>query len=182
MKLKKSTRNTLIIVAVSLLMIVTLGALTQGFTNFKWESIKETAIEKVVKERNPDNLIETVALETGKDPTSDVTFTVDKYGRVKLSGTASADSTVTYATVTLPAGTYYLTGDDEGSSAKTEFLAIYDGSNNLIKRADMGAFVVASEATYTIKIAVKEDAIFNYGVQICPVLSADEDTPFFAEH
>ena len=182
MKLKKSTRNSLIIVAVSLLLIVPLGALTQGFTNFKWENIKETAIDKVVKERNPDNLIETVALETGKDATSDVTFTVDKYGRVKLSGTASADSTVTYATVTLAAGTYYLTGDDEGSSNKTEFLAIYDSSSNLVKRADMGSFTVASEATYTIKIVVKEDAQFIYGVQICPVLSADEDTPFFAEH
>ena len=182
MKLRKSTRNTLIIVAISLLLIVTLGALTQGFTNFKWESIKETAIEKVVKERNPDNLIETVALETAKDPTSDVNFKVDRYGRVKLSGTASADSTVAYATVTLPAGTYYLTGDDEGSSNKTEFLAIFDSSNQLIARADMGAFTVASEATYTIAIVVYEDAQFNDGVEIDPVLSTDEDSPFFAQH
>ena len=182
MKLRKSTRNTLIIVAVSLLLIVTLGALTQGFTNFKWENIKETAIEKVVKERNPDNLIETVALETAKDPTSDVNFKVDKYGRVKLSGTASADSTVVYATVTLPAGTYYLAGDDEGSSNKTEYLAIFDGSSQLVKRADMGAFTVASEATYTIAIVVFEDANFGYGVEIAPVLSTAEDTPFFAEH
>ena len=181
MKLRKSTRNTLIIVAVSLLLIVTLGALTQGFQNWKWENIKETAIEKVVKERNPDNLIEEVDLETGKDPTSDVTCTVDKYGRVKLTGTASADSVIAYAEVTLAPGTYYLTGDDAGSSNVTEFLAIYNSSNQFVARADMGAFTVESEATFTVGIAVKEAASFR-NVQIAPVLSAAEDTPFFAEH
>ena len=182
MKIKKSTRNPLITAAAVILVVVTLGMLTSGFQNWKWESIKETAIEKVVKERNPDNLIETVALESAKDPTSDVNFKVDKYGRVKLSGTASADSTVVYATVTLDPGTYYLTGDDEGSSNKTEYLAIFDSSSQLVKRADMGAFTVASQATYTIAIVIEEDAQFNYGVEICPVLSTDEDTPFFAQH
>lgn len=180
--MKNSTRNLIITAVAVILVVVTLGMLTSGFQNWKLSEIKDNALEKIIKERNPDNLIETVALETGKDAGSDVTFTVDKYGRVKLTGTASADSLVTYASVTLPAGTYYLTGDDEGSSGKTEFLAIYDSSNNLVKRADMGSFTVASEATYTIKIAVKEDASFNYGVQICPVLSTAKDTPFFAEH
>jgi len=180
--MRKSTRNLLITAVAVILVVVTLGMLTSGFQNWKWDSIKETAIEKVVKERNPDNLIETVALETAKDPTSDVNFKVDKYGRVKLSGTASANSTVVYATVTLDPGTYYLTGDDEASSNKTEYLAIFDGSSQLVKRADMGAFTVASQATYTIAIVVAEDAQFNYGVEIAPVLSTDEDTPFFAQN
>ncbi len=180
--MKKSTRNLIITACAVILVVVTLGMLTSGFQNWKLSEIKDNALEKIIKERNPDNLIETVALETAKDPTSDVNFKVDKYGRVKLSGTASADSTVAYATVTLPAGTYYLTGDDEGSSNKTEYLAIFDGSNQLVARADMGSFVVASEATYTIAIVVFEDAQFGYGVEIAPVLSTAEDTPFFAEH
>lgn len=180
--MKKSTRNLIITAAAVILVVVTLGMLTSGFQNWKLSEIKDNALEKIIKERNPDNLIETVALETAKDPTSDVNFKVDKYGRVKLSGTASADSTVVYATVTLDPGTYYLTGDDEGSSNKTEYLAIFDGSNHLTARADMGAFTVASEATYTIAIVVFEDAQFGYGVEIAPVLSIAEDTPFFAEH
>lgn len=178
--MKKSTRNSLIIGLAVILVVSLLGMLTQGFQKWKWDDVKDTAVSKFVPERNPDNLIETVTLEDGKDSTSDVSYKVDKYGRVTLNGVASANSQITYATVTLPAGTYYLTGDYANSSNRTEYLGIYDSNNQLVKRADMGSFTVSAQATYTIRIAVFADAELR-NVEIAPVLSTAEDTPFFAE-
>lgn len=179
--MKKATRNSLLIGLAVIMIVALLGMITSGFQKWKFSDIKDNVESRVLKERNPDNLIDEVDLETGKDPTSDVTFTVDKYGRVKLTGTASADSVIAYAEVTLAPGTYYLTGDDAGSSNITEFLAIYNSSNQFVARADMGAFTVDSQATFTVGIAVKEAASFR-NVSIAPVLSTAEDTPFFAEH
>lgn len=178
--MKKATRNSLLIGLAVILIVALLGMITSGFQKWKFSDIKENVESRVLKERNPDNLIEEVDLETGKDPTSDVTFTVDKYGRVKLSGTASADSVIAYAEVTLAPGTYYLTGDDARSSNVTEYLAIYN-SNVLVARADMGSFTVETQGTFTVGIAVKEAASFS-NISIAPVLSTAEDTPFFAEH
>ncbi|MBO4284061.1 MAG: hypothetical protein J5958_05505 [Clostridia bacterium] len=180
MKIKRRTRNTILLIAGILLAVSVLGMVTQGFQKWKPADVKETALSKILKERNPDNLIDEIELEDGKDVTSDISYKVDKYGRVTLNGTASATSAVVYATVELEAGTYYLTGDDVRSSNKTAYLAIFDSSNNQVKRADMGAFTVSETATYTIRIVVFEDGVIsNY--ELAPVLSTAEDTPFFAE-
>ena len=180
MKIKRSTRNAIILAVVLLLAVSVLGMVTQGFQKWKPADVKENVISKITKERNPDNLIDEITLEDGKDVTSDVSYKVDKYGRVTLNGTASATSAVVYATVELEAGTYYLTGDDARSSNKTAYLAIFDGDNTLVKRADMGAFTVSETATYTIRIVVFEDGVIS-SFEIAPVLSIAEDTPFFAE-
>ena len=186
--MRKATRNRIVFAVAIIALVALLGMVTQGFQKWKISDVKETVVSKLVKERNPDNLIKEVALESGKDATSDITFSVDKYGRVTLNGTASATSAVTYATVTLSAGTYYLTGDSALSSNSSEYLAIYDSSNNLVARADTrsdpsldpGEFT-ATAGTYTIRIVVVEDGIIKNAV-VAPVLSTELDTPFFAEH
>ena len=180
MKIKRRTRNTILLVVGILVAVSLLGMLTQGFQKWKLADIKETAINRVLKERNPDNLIGEITLEDGKDLTSDISYKVDKYGRVTLNGTASASSAVVYATVQLEPGTYYLTGDDARSSNKTAYLGIFASDNTLVARADMGDFTVDSTATYTIRIVVVEDGVLsNYSIS--PVLSTEENTPFFAE-
>lgn len=179
--MKKSTRNALILAVSVIAIVVVLGMLTQGFTLFKPGEIRDNVVNKLSKERNPDNLIETVSLESGKDLTSDITFKVDKYGRVTMNGTASQSSSVIYATVTLAPGVYYLTGDDPNSSNRSAYMGIYDSSNSLVARADMGAFTISNSGTYKVIINVFEDAIIS-NFSLAPVLSTEEDTPFFAEN
>lgn len=179
---KKSLSQVLLFAVAMIAILVILGMVTQGFQKWKWDDVKANVLEKVLKERNPDNLIKTVDIESGKDPVSDVSVKVDKYGRVTLNGTASEESAFIYAEdVVLTPGTYYLTGDDSDSSNLTEYLGIYNSSNELVKRADMGSFTVAAQGTYTIAIRVFEGAKFS-NVTIAPVLSTDHNTPFFAEH
>lgn len=174
----KGFKKYLVAGAVIVLAVVLLGAVTQGFQKFKVGDVKEHVIKTFTKERNPDNMIKTVLLESGKHPQCDVTVDVDKYGRVTLNGTSTATAVLTYANVSLLPGTYYLTGDWSGSSTATEFMCIYDSENNFVKRADMGAFTITNSGTYTVKIWIRSGVQFQ-NVEIAPIVSRDEDTPFF---
>ena len=75
--MKARTRRitrTLILVGSIIVIVAVLGMLTQGFQKWRFADVKETALSKVLKERNPDNLIKEIELESGKDQTSDDNF------------------------------------------------------------------------------------------------------------
>lgn len=158
-----------------LVMVPLAGFATKGFQNWDRDSLKDQFTLK----RNPDNLIDmkNVTLKDGKSDTSDVTVKVDDLGVVTLSGQASADEDITYATITLDAGTYTFTGAPD-STAKTYMLYLKSG-DKLIRSDTGAAFTVSASTKYTVIIRVLEDTQLN-SVKIKPVVvSGDKAGDFY---
>lgn len=173
MSVLRRIRRNLVPILCVILAVCALGALTSGFTKWRPSDIKNN----LTKERNDANLIATsaITLEDGKSTTSDVTYKVDKNGVVTLSGKATADEQITYATVTLAAGKYTFTGA-EGGSNKTYTMGLIVGSNFI--RSDGEAITISSAGTYTIAIRVYENANF-FNVKLLPVLVKGEEAADF---
>lgn len=170
----KTTKRTLLIVAIAMVLVVLLGFLTQGFQQWSWDSMSERFEAK----RNPDNLIQIVDLKSHRSDTSDIKVNVDELGVVKLNGTAEADEDFVYSTVSLPAGTYTFTGAPDGSRA-TYFLALKVGDT--VYRSDLGTPIVLDSTTQAqVVICVKEGTSFN-NVKIMPVLVVGDEAGAFYE-
>lgn len=170
----KTTKRTILIVAISMALIIALGAITAGFQQWSWDDISA----RFEKTRNPANKIQTVELESHRSSISDVTVDVDELGVVTLNGNAAEDEDFIYATVSLPVGTYQLTGAPGGGKA-TYFLALKVGET--LYRSDMGTvFTIDSTTTCQVIIRVYKDTVLK-NVKIMPVLVKEGEPADFYE-
>lgn len=168
--MKRSTKNLLITVLIAVVCTSCLGWLTAGFQNFDVQ-------QRFEKERNPENLITLsgVSLKTTRH-SNGIDITVDEDGAVTLDGKASADTTLAYGNVSLPAGDYILSGDAKGS-AGTYYLTITIGSTTYYSG---DAITVTGEGTssYQINIVVKKDAQLN-NAKLYPVVNSGDSAVDF---
>ena len=159
----RTTKRTILIVAIAVVLVVLLGAITQGFQSWKWEDIKD----RMEPKRTPDNLITTIDLKSHRSPTSDIKIDVDDNGVVTMNGEAAADEDFIYASVNLSADTYTFTGAEDGGLS-TYYLILKSGNKEV--RADLGTpFSVDSTTTYQVIIRIKDGTSFK-NVKIMPVL------------
>ena len=170
----RTTKRTILIVAIAAVLIVLLGAITQGFQSWKWEDIKD----RMEPKRNPDNLITSIDLKSHRSKTSDIKVNVDDNGVVTLNGEAAADEDFIYASVNLAANTYTFTGAEDGGLS-TYYLILKSGSTE--QRADLGTpFTVDSTTTYQVIIRVLDGTQLR-NVKIMPVLVAGGEPADFYE-
>ena len=172
MRLTSKTKKVLVVVAAVLVAMFVFGAI--GI-------IDVDKVKSLGRERNDDNLItlKSIQLESGKDNDTDITIDVnEKTGALKLKGKASADAEYLYATVELPAGTYSLTGAEDGT-LKTYYMLLT--CNGQQYRSDGDPIVLAGETNVVnIVIVVKEDTSFGLlGTTILPVLCEEGDDVSF---
>ena len=169
--MKKSTKKSIAIIAIAVVICTCLGWLTAGFQSLDFA-------ERFQRERNSENLItiEDVSL-TSVNHESGIEVTVDDNGVVTLNGESDEDLVLTYATVALEPGDYILTGAEDGSKS-TYYLSVTVGSD-VIKGDFNGEFTVKTAGTYTIQIHIKgETALKN--VKLYPVVNeGDEAVKFY---
>ena len=168
--MKKSTKKSIALVAIAVVICTCLGWLTAGFQSFDIGSRFE-------RERNPENLIdaENISLATARHE-SGIDITVDDNGVVTLNGESDEDVTLTYAVVALEPGDYILTGAEDGSKS-TYYLSVTVGSE-VIKGDFNGEFTVSTAGSYTIQIHIKgETALKN--VKLYPIVNEGSEAVNF---
>ena len=165
--MKKSTRKTVIIVAVAMLAVVILGSVTSGFQKWGIDDIKNSLTADV----NPDNYytVDCMSL-VDTDEGYGVYIDVDEdTGAIVLDGKAQQDITATVGTVHLKPGEYTLTSL-KGASRSSVYLTLSGNSINAdfdFKPAN--TISITTEGDYTITLKIADEAEFK-NVTILPVI------------
>ena len=171
----KSNKKMIITIVASVLAAVTLvGVLGQTFGLFN-KDLKDITL----RDRNEDNVItlDNITLEEYDDGNG-VKATVEKDGRVKLSGKSetSNDIKIEYAKLELAPGEYTLVGAPKGSNGSYHLVADYNGKE-YISDFNNNKFTVTAKATVTISIVVKPDTLVY--ATLYPVLYTGADEVSF---
>ena len=107
-----------------------------------------------LRERNPDNLIK-VDENYLKDVTSNgygLSIDVDEDGTIHLKGETSKNEEYIVQTVTLPAGTYTISGLKESNLDKVALKAVWGEGNSAISGTDNATFTL--DAEYAVQVVI----------------------------
>ncbi len=167
MKKRKIGKTILIIVATILCLGLVAG-------------VGGALYEKVIAERNPDNLLKVDDTYIKSQKTNyGLEIDVDDNGVIKLEGNTSANEELVVQTVTLPAGTYTISGIEKPNIAKMTLAAKVDG-NSYYAGLSNDTFTLEAEKAVTIVINVQtgegdEKTIDYVNRTIKPVLVKGEE-------
>ena len=171
--MKKTTKTTLLIVAVCMAAMLFLGFATAGFTQWSTDEIKDNVSRKV----NPDNYytVECLALED-KNTGSGVKINVnEKNGAITIDGVAEVDITETVGTVTLDKGTYTLTAIPGASTATVYMTATVNGTVYKFDFNPSNTISIAADDTdVVLKVHIEEDAELNNVVVLPTIVEGNE--------
>ena len=168
----RRTKTMIATVALCLVAVCLVGWLTVGFSDF---DVRDR-FDKVRNEANEIDLTQ-VSLKSGRHE-SGLKVEVDELGAVTLSGTVTEDVTLTYASLTLPAGDYVLTGAEEGSKG-TYCLSVEIGEDKILGDWP-GEFTVSQSGIVNVKITVSKDTTLR-NVKILPVITEGDEAVDFYE-
>lgn len=136
-----------------------------------------TSVETSVTGRN---LLEVTA--TSSTQTNNVVVTVQSDGSVKLTGTATAgkDIMLRDSKISLPTGTYRLTGCPSGGSSSTYQLRARvrrsSGTNNYPSDTGSGVGITLNEGDYIDRIYIETENGVTYNHTFYPMLRLATDT------
>lgn len=173
-KTKRTVKTILRTVCILLVCVFTcsaIGFLSGGFTNRDVKTWFE-------KDRNPDNLIDNkkYTVKDGATFGKGISLVVKDDGVIKFSGKATSDNEFTLTVLTLPAGTYTISGCASG--VDTWGLRAQYGNEAYYAGTDSDTFVLTAETDVSIIAYINTDQS-GLGKVIYPVLNSGEEPVSF---
>lgn len=160
------------LVLICILCTGIISRLTEGFTNFDAKDI-------FAKKRNEENLLPSDYVGNFGNLGVGVLATAKEDGSILLEGTCTESTKITLATVTLPAGTYTLSGVSNAtkstcwlSASESAWIGDISGSDKI---------TLSSEKAVTFYLNVAIGTTFEDGYTVYPVVNAgDTAVEFYA--